>query len=128
LVDYTDKLISESKKALKSSYSPYSGIKVGVALLCKNGIIYKAGNIECASFSLTICAERVAFSKAISDNIRQFHAIAISSNTDKYFYPCGACLQFMSEFSNNLEIILIKSKKEYIKYNINELLPLKFKL
>lgn len=121
-------LIEISKQAIQNSYSPFSAFKVGTALLTKSGKIYSGCNIEVVSLSLTLCAERVAFAKAISEGEKEFVAIAISTNRNRIFYPCGACLQFMTEFSENLKIILSKSKKYYEVYNLKKLLPKKFSL
>src|SRR4030095_1185717 len=87
-------LIDHSIKAKKFSYSPYSKFSVGVALLTSKNTIYTGTNVECASYSLSICAERVAFSKAVSEGEKKFIAIAVSSSKDMYVYPCGACRQF----------------------------------
>lgn len=126
--DYIKDLIQKSRDALKLSYSPFSGFKVGTALLCSDGSVYTAANIECSSFSLTLCGERVAFAKALSEGKRKFKAIAISTNNKKIVYPCGACLQFMSEFSDELEII-VAAPSGYCKVRkIKELLPHNFKL
>ncbi len=121
-------LIKASRDARKNSYSPFSRFKVGAALLTGSGKIYTGCNIEISSLSLTICAERVAFAKAISEGEKQFIAIAISTNKNGIFYPCGACLQFMSEFSNNIKIILSTSKEYFEIYNLKKLLPKKFNL
>ncbi|MBN1633955.1 MAG: cytidine deaminase [Ignavibacteria bacterium] len=126
--NYIEDLILKSKNAIKMSYSPFSGFKVGTALLCEDGSVFTAANIECSSFSLTICGERAVFAKALSEGKRKFRAIAISTNQNKIIYPCGACLQFMSEFNNKLEIILAVSPRKYKIYLLKELLPYNFKL
>ena len=87
----------------KNSYSPYSGITVGAALLCASGKIYLGSNIENSSFSPTVCAERVAFFKAISEGERDFVAIAVAGGAREcepkaQFPPCGVCRQVMAEF------------------------------
>lgn len=120
--DYS-KLIEYSIKAKKFSYSPYSKFSVGVALLTLNNKIYTGTNVESASFSLSICAERVAFSKAVSEGFKKFKAIAISTSIKEYVYPCGACRQFMNEFGNSIDIIIVKSEKDYIIKKLYELLP-----
>ncbi|MCX7834148.1 MAG: cytidine deaminase [Ignavibacteria bacterium] len=124
---YTN-LIEKAIQARENSYSPFSNFKVGAALLTKNGKVYTGCNIEISSFSLTLCAERVAFAKAISEGETQFIAIAISTNKNKIFYPCGACLQFMAEFSKELKVILIGTKTKYEIHNLNKLLPKQFNL
>lgn len=117
------KLIEYSIKAKKFSYSPYSKFSVGVALLTSNKKIYTGSNVECASYSLSICAERVAFAKAISEGEKKFLAVAISSSKNSYIYPCGACRQFMYEFGKEIEVILVKSKKDFIIKKLSDLLP-----
>lgn len=121
-------LIKSSIRAKGNSYSPYSKFKVGAAILTGNNKIYTGANIECASYSLTVCAERAAAINAICSGEYKFRYIAISTNKNQAAYPCGACLQFLTEFSNNLKVILVKSEKEYKVYNLKELLPQKFKL
>jgi cytidine deaminase len=125
---YIKDLILKSAEARKFSYSPYSGFKVGTALLCNSGEIYTAANIECSSFSLTVCAERAVFAKALSDGRRKFKAIAISTNRKELVYPCGACLQFMSEFNDKLEVIVAVSMNKYEIHPLYDLLPHNFKL
>jgi len=123
------KLISEAFIAQSSSYSPYSGCKVGAALLCKNGKIFRGCNIENASFSATNCAERTAIFKAVSEGINEFEAISIVGNNgnDEFFYPCGICLQVMKEFcDNDFRVIIAKNEDEYKIYNLSELIPFGF--
>lgn len=91
-------LINEAIKARKLSYSPYSKFPVGAALLCEDGTIITGTNVENGSYGLTICAERVAITKAVSQGIRKFKAIAIVADTSQPCPPCGACRQFISEF------------------------------
>lgn len=121
------RLIDKAKEALENAYSPYSHIKVGAALLSKDKRIFTGSNIENSSYSLSICAERCAIFKAVSEGCREFEAIAIMSNLDDYVYPCGACLQVLAEFSNNITII-ISNKIQYKEYNIRDLLPYTFKM
>jgi cytidine deaminase len=121
--EYLELLIEASVKARKFSYSPYSEFAVGAALLTRKNKIYTGTNVECASYSLSICAERVAFSKAISEGEKEFTAIAISSSKNIFTYPCGACRQFMHEFGADLDIIIVKSKKDIIIVKLSELIP-----
>jgi cytidine deaminase len=123
-----EKLISESIKAKELSHSPYSKFKVGVALLTKDDKIYLGANVECSSYSLTICAERVAAVKAITDRRKKFKAVAIATNSKEFAFPCGACRQFLSEFSENMDVILVKTKKQYQIYKLQNLFPHTFKL
>jgi cytidine deaminase len=125
---YLFELIKCSIRAKKNSYSPYSKFKVGAAILTKNNKIYHGANVECASYSLTVCAERAAAVNAICSGEYKFKYIAIATNKKQIAYPCGACLQFLTEFSSNLKVILVKSEKEYKIFDLKELLPQNFKL
>lgn len=100
-----EKLMNEAKNVLHNAYSPYSGIKVGAALLTSSGKIYTGVNVENASFGATICAERVALSKAVTDGESNFKAIAIASNTEG-IVPCGICRQVLAEFNKDIKLIL----------------------
>jgi cytidine deaminase len=121
-------LINKAIQNINNSYSPYSNFKVSSALLGENDKIYTGVNIESSSFSLTLCAERVAASKGISKGVRKFKAIAIYTDKNEFVYPCGACRQFLSEFSNDMDIILIKSPSKYKILKLKSLLPNSFKL
>jgi len=115
-------LISKAKEAMKYAYTKYSGFNVGAALLTKSGKIYTGCNIENSSFGATICAERVAFVKAISEGERDFEAIAIVSSSGDFTYPCGICRQFMSEWGTQLRLIFDNGKETKI-YILDQLLP-----
>ncbi len=119
-------LIKKALEARKTSHSPYSKFRVGVALLTKDNKVYTGANVECSSYSLTICAERVAAVKAITDKHKIFKAVAIASSGKDLIFPCGACRQFLSEFSDNMDVILIKSKNNYQIYKLQNLFPHKF--
>ena len=123
-------LINAAFSARENAYAPYSNFLVGAALMTKTGEIFTGCNIENASFSLTICAERTAFFKAISENKKDFIAIAIVGGKDSeidFCPPCGACRQVMSEFCNDeFNIIIAKSEQEWREYSLSELLPLNF--
>ena len=118
-------LIKAAKQAQALSYSPYSGFKVGAALLCKSGKVYTGCNIENASFSATVCAERTALFKAVSEGEREFSAIAIVGNTDLCF-PCGVCRQVMSEFCGKNFKIYLEENGKPVTYALGELLPGRF--
>ena len=126
-------LIKLAIEASKNSYSPYSNFKVGAALLTKNGNVYNGTNIENGAYSETICAERTAFFKAISEGEKEFEKIAIvggkNGNFTNICTPCGSCRQVMSEFcKNEFKIILGNGKLEYKEYTLEEFLPHSFKL
>ena len=125
-------LISKAAEMRKFSYTPYSKFNVGAALLAKNGSIYTGCNIENASYSVTNCAERTAFFKAVSENVKEFDAIAIvggHAEADEldFCFPCGVCRQVMSEFcDDDFKVIVAKSQTEYKVYSLPEVLPERF--
>ena len=121
-------LIGIALGARERTYSIYSGVAVGCALLTKSGNVYIGANIENASYGATICAERVAFSSAIVTGERQFVKIAIAGglwgkSPTEPFYPCGICRQFMSEFCGKDFEIIIAGGDGYEKYTLGELFP-----
>lgn len=118
-----EKLIKEAERAKKKAYTPYSKFKVGAAVLCADGKIFTGCNIENASFGLTVCAERVAIFKAISEGSTKFEAIAVIGDTDKPCSPCGACRQVMSEFCEDAPLIMANSKGDVKIKKVKELLP-----
>ncbi len=119
-------------KALENSYSPYSNCRVGAALLCENGRVYIGCNIENAAFSPTICAERTAFAKAVSEGERNFSAIAVAGIKNGVltaFSPCGVCRQVMAEFcKKNFKILVVTSNESFEEYTLEQLLPSSFDL
>lgn len=127
---YSD-LAFSALAARAAAYSPYSGVTVGAALLTKSGKVYLGANIENASYSLTICAERVAISKAVSDGEREFTAIAIAGaprgeDVISPFPPCGACRQVLSEFGSPDMAVIVVDGEGYKTYTLGQLLPLQF--
>ena len=126
-------LCESAIKATDNSYSPYSDFCVGAALLCKDGSIYCGCNIENSSFTPTVCAERVAFFKAISDGKHGFVSIAVAGGKKGSVgvaetIPCGVCLQVMSEFCDpDFKVLLVK-EGGYTEYELKDLLPKSFKL
>lgn len=118
------KLFEEAKIASGRTYSPYSNFAVGAAVLTKNGEIYTGTNVENASFSVTICAERTALGYAISSGSTEIIAIAVYSNKDS-ISPCGACRQFIIEFGSGI-IIVFRHEQKIIQRTIQELLPFGF--
>ncbi|NCO23554.1 MAG: cytidine deaminase [Candidatus Infernicultor aquiphilus] len=117
------KLIGEAEQARKKAYTPYSKFKVGAAILTSEGRIFSGCNIENASFGLTICAERVAVFKAISEGFKKFEAIAIIADTIRPCYPCGACRQVILEFGEDITLIMANLKGDIKINKIKELLP-----
>lgn len=94
-----EKLFARAREAMENAYAPYSRFRVGAALLAKDGRIFAGCNVENASYSLTICAERVAVATAVAAGCREFIALALVSSADDYIYPCGACRQVLIEFA-----------------------------
>ena len=126
-----EKLIELAKEAMMRAYAPYSGFKVGAALLCADGTVFQGCNIENASFSPTICAERTAIFKAVSEGQRAFTAIAVCGGKDGvitgYFPPCGVCRQVMREFcGDDFTIYLAGAGDSWQSKTLAELLPLSF--
>ena len=115
-------LMELAKKARENAYAPYSNFKVGAALLCGDGTVYTGCNVENASFSPTMCAERVAFGKAVSDGKRDFTAIAVVGNTTPCT-PCGVCRQVMAEFCKADFKVYVKTEEGIKTYTLEELLP-----
>jgi cytidine deaminase len=120
------KLIAAARRARRHASAAYSDFKVGAALEAADGTIITGCNIENATYGLTICAERVAIFKALSEGHRTFRRIAIVADTDKPTSPCGACRQILWEFGGNLEVILANLRRETGRHQLQELLPLPF--
>ena len=125
-------LVEKAKEMLAFSYTPYSNFKVGAALLCRDGSIYTGCNIENASFGPSVCAERTAFFKAVSEGKKEFEAIAIVGGKngviEDFCPPCGVCRQVMTEFCepDSFEIILSNAEGEIRSYKLKEIMPLIF--
>jgi len=122
-----DKLITAALKAQKNSYSPYSKFAVGCALLGEDRAVYSGTNVENGSYGLTICAERSAVFAAVSAGCRKFTAAAVVSNSEKFPYPCGACLQVLSEFANRFPIVLVNREGLTKETSLEKLLPSPFR-
>lgn len=122
-------LLLQASKASENAYVPYSKFRVGAAVLFEDGSVYKGCNVENASYGLTLCAERNALSTAVADGKKSgIVAIAISSPNSKLCYPCGACRQWISEFSKDAMIILENEDGSPLIHSITELLPHSFTL
>jgi cytidine deaminase len=124
--DVMNELIDAARRVRLNAHSPYSGFQVGAALETSAGVIIAGCNVENATYGLTICAERVAIVKAISDGEREFVRIAIVADTDAPTPPCGACRQILWEFGGDLEIILANLTEVKGVYRLADLLPLPF--
>ncbi len=126
-----EELIRLAKEAMTHAYVPYSGYMVGAALLCKDGTVYQGCNIENASYSPTVCAERTAFFKAVYDGKREFAAIAVCGGKNGViqglFPPCGVCRQVMREFcGDDFPVYLADAGERYQCYTLAQLLPCSF--
>ena len=127
-----EELIEQAKKAMEKAYAPYSGFKVGAALLGKDGSVYTGCNIENAAYSPTLCAERVAFGKAVSEGQRDFVAIAVCGGKNGVISgpctPCGVCRQVMAEFCGKDFKVYVASPEGYEEFSLENLLPNSFSL
>ena len=119
-MDYQD-MIAKAMEAREKAHAPYSHFAVGAALLARSGRIYTGCNVENASYGLSICAERTAVFKAVSEGERDFEAIAVV--TEKGVTPCGACRQVLMEFGEDIQVIVANGAGEYRVFGLRELLP-----
>jgi len=119
-----ENLIAESKKAREQAYVPYSKFPVGAALLAEDGTIYHGCNIENSAYSMTNCAERTAFFKAVSDGVRRFKALAVVADTEGPVSPCGACRQVIAEFCDgSMPVYLTNLNGDVEETTVAKLLP-----
>jgi len=114
-------LVALAREARKKAYAPYSNFAVGAALLAKSGKIYTACNVENVSYGLSVCAERAAVFKAVSEGDREFEAIAVV--TEDGISPCGACRQVLREFGEDIQVIIADETGAYRVFSLEELLP-----
>lgn len=123
-------LLNMAREAAENAYVPYSQFPVGAALECADGSVFTGCNVENAALGSTICAERTAFVKAISEGRREFVRIAIYGEGENYCMPCGACRQFMTEFAGDtdMEVLCTRSGGRYVSYRLSQLMPHPFSL
>ena len=121
-----DSLIDAALRAREHAYAPFSKFKVGAALLDNGGQIYTGCNVENATFGLTVCAERVAVFKAISEGARKFRCIAVAADTPVLTPPCGACRQILWEFCGDIEVILTNLQGKTESLRLKDLFPRPF--
>jgi cytidine deaminase len=123
-------LIAAAVEARQDAVAPYSGFRVGAALLTFSGKVFGGGNVESASYGLTCCAERVALFKALSEGERAFRAIAVVAETDDGPMPCGACRQLLAEYAPKARIWIADSRKptRIRQFSVGQLLPKPFVL
>ena len=119
-------LLRIAKEASLNAYVPYSGFPVGAALECSDGTVYTGCNVENAAYGDTICAERTAVVKAVSEAQRHFSRIAIYGEGKNYCMPCGSCRQVLAEFSPEMEVLCAKAGGSYVSYPLTRLMPYTF--
>jgi len=119
-------LVTAARRARRHAQAAYSKFKVGAALETADGVIITGCNIENATYGLTICAERVAMFKALSEGHRKFRRVAVVADTGAPTPPCGACRQILWEFGGDLEVVLANLRREIGRHQLKDLLPLPF--
>jgi len=122
----TDALLQAALEARENAHAPYSHFRVGAALEDAAGRVHAGCNIENATYGLTLCAERVAVFKAVSEGVRAFRRIAIAADTDKLAPPCGACRQILWEFCGDIEILLVNPRGQTESHQLKDLFPRPF--
>ena len=121
-----DSLIDAALRARDQAHAPFSKFKVGAALLDDSGRIHTGCNVENATYGLTVCAERVAVFKAISEGVRKFRRIAVAADTSVLTPPCGACRQILWEFCGDIEVILTNLQGKTESLRLKDLFPRPF--
>lgn len=121
-----DSLLALALAARENAYAPFSKFKVGAALEDIDGRIHTGCNVENATYGLTVCAERVAVWKAISEGVREFRRIVVAADTDSLTPPCGACRQILWEFCGDIEVALVNPRHKTEIYRMKELFPKPF--
>jgi len=116
-------LLQRANEARERSYSPYSNFAVGAALLCADGTVVTGCNIENAAYGPSVCAERVAIFKAISEGKRDFIKLAVTCDHPDYCSPCGVCRQVMFEHAPDMEVLMGNPNGEFVRTTVRELLP-----
>jgi cytidine deaminase len=118
--------IEAARRAHEGAHALYSNFRVGAAVEAEDGRIFAAGNVESAVYSATMCAERIAVWKAISEGARRFRRVAVVADTESLTPPCGACRQILWEFCGDVELILANLRGESLTLRMSELLPRPF--
>src|SRR5438105_11513123 len=120
------RLIDAATTVRLNAHAPYSNFFVGAALEDEHGAIHTGCNVENATYGLTICAERVAVFKAISEGVRKFRRVAVAADTDVLTPPCGACRQILWEFCGDIEIVLVNPRGKTETHQLKDLFPKPF--
>ena len=121
-----NKLLEAALAARKNAHAPFSKFQVGAAIETDDGRIFSGCNVENATYGLTVCAERVAVFKAISEGARKFTRIAVAADTDTLTPPCGACRQILWEFCGDAELTLVNLAGKTETFHLRELFPRPF--
>ena len=121
-----EELKAKAVSMLEMSYCPYSHFPVGAALECEDGTVYTGCNIENAGYSATVCAERTAVFKAVSEGRRRFKRIVVAGRSDSPCVPCGECRQVLSEFAPAMEVICLDKDGNELALSLTDLLPHSF--
>lgn len=121
-----DDLVQTARDAMDNAYAPYSKFRVGAALVTRGGHIFTGVNVENASYGLTICAERVAVFKSVSEGRQDIVRIAIVSSSGEHTYPCGACRQVLNEFGKEIRVVVADAAGNVVNVPLSELLPHSF--
>ena len=119
-------LITAALAARENAFAPYSKFRVGAAIEDTGGRIHTGCNVENSTYGLTVCAERVAVFKAISEGVRKFRRMAIAADTDALTPPCGACRQILWEFCGDIEIVLVNPRGKTETHRLKDLFPKPF--
>ncbi|HTS31584.1 MAG TPA: cytidine deaminase [Bryobacteraceae bacterium] len=121
-----DPLLSSALAVRENAFAPFSRFKVGAALEDAEGRIHTGCNVENATYGLSLCAERVAVFKAVSEGVRQFRRVAVAADTDNLTPPCGSCRQILWEFCGDIEVILVNLHGKTETFRLKDLFPKPF--
>ncbi len=119
-------LLDLAHHAAEHAYAPYSRFAVGAALECEDGTVFTGCNVENCALGESICAERTAVCKAVSEGYRKFRRIAIVGHGGHYCLPCGSCRQVLAEFNYDMEVLAARGDGRYVSYRLSELIPKAF--
>lgn len=119
-------LVERALEMRRFSYAPYSHFRVGAALECEDSSVYTGCNVENAAYGSSLCAERTALVKAVSEGRRRFVRLAVAGDSADYCWPCGACRQMLREFGTDLEVLAANREGAYVSVPLEELLPHSF--